>query len=75
MPPAHDQTLTERLPPAVSSLHRPWSGMTAQLHDWQAGGSAVSPVLDHDIIAMRVTGSVRLTKSGRPDHHQNRTAS
>lgn len=60
----HDQTLTERSPPpAASSLHRPWSGMTAQLHDWQSGGSVVSPVLDQDIIAMRVSGSVRLTQS------------
>jgi AraC family transcriptional regulator len=37
--------------------------MTVQLHDWQTGGSVVSPVLDHDIVAMRVTGRVRLTQS------------
>lgn len=49
-------------PPVASSVHRPWSGMTVQLHDWPTGGSLVSPVLDHDIIAMRVTGRVRLTQ-------------
>ena len=49
-------------PPVASSVHRPWSGVTVQLHDWQTGGSVVSPVVDHDIIAMRVTGSVRLTQ-------------
>ncbi|HEY5758617.1 MAG TPA: helix-turn-helix domain-containing protein [Steroidobacter sp.] len=49
-------------PPVASSVDRPWSGMTVQLHDWQTAGSVVSPSVDHDIIAMRVTGNVRLTQ-------------
>jgi len=58
-----ERAMTELSPPPVaSSVHRPWSGMVAQLYHWKGGGSVVSPVLDHDIIAMRVTGSVRLTQ-------------
>jgi AraC family transcriptional regulator len=49
-------------PPVASSVHRPWSGMTVQLHDWKSGGSVTSPAVDHDFIAMRVTGRVRLVQ-------------
>ena len=56
--------------PVASSVHRPWSGMVAQLYHWEAGGSVVSPVLDHDIIAMRVTGSVRLTQHRAGEVHR-----
>jgi AraC family transcriptional regulator len=47
-------------PPEASSSARPWAGMTVQLHDWHAAGSVASPVVDHDILAMRYTGRVRL---------------
>ena len=57
-------------PPVASSVHRPWSGMVAQLYHWKAGGSVVSPVVDHDIIAMRVTGSVRLTQHRAGEVHR-----
>ncbi len=62
-------------PPVASSVHRPWSGMVAQLYHWKAGGSVVSPVVDHDIIAMRVTGSVRLDSapSGGSASHAHAT--
>lgn len=46
--------------PKASSADRPWSGLTVQLHDWSGSGSAVSPAVDHDILAMRVTGCARL---------------
>ena len=70
-----ERILTELSPsPTVSSVHRPWAGMTAQLHDWQAAGSVVSPVLDHDIIAMRVTGRVRLTQHRAGKVHRAQVA-
>lgn len=59
-----ERILTELTPPPVeSSVHRPWSGMTVQLHDWRTAGSVASPSLDHDLIAMRISGRVRLTQS------------
>lgn len=58
---ARERIATElSFPPAASSSSRPWSGMTIQLHDWPAAGSVVSPVLDHDILAMRFTKHVYL---------------
>lgn len=47
-------------PPAARSVDRPWAGMTVHLHDWQTAGAVVSPEVDHDIIAMRVSGVARL---------------
>lgn len=57
----HSRIVSELSPPPVAkSVDRPWSGMTVHLHDWQSGGSVVSPEVDHDIIAMRVSGVARL---------------
>ena len=50
-------------PPVASSVHRPWSGMTVQLHDWKGAGSVTSPAVDHHIVAMRLTGRVRLVQA------------
>lgn len=56
-----DPIMTELSPPPrASSSNRPWTGMTVQVHDWPAAGSVVSPVVDHDILAMRYTQTVRL---------------
>lgn len=49
-------------PPDATSTDRPWAGITVQLHDWRTAGSIVSPVLDHDILAMRYTGRVCLSQ-------------
>lgn len=57
------QGLQYRLaPPDMSSVDRPWKGVTVHWHDWQAGGEVQSPELDHDVIAMRTSGTVRLTQ-------------
>jgi AraC family transcriptional regulator len=69
----HQRIVTELSPaPVASSVHRPWSGMTVQLHDWHSGGSVASPVVDHDLIAMRVTGSVKLTQRRVGTVHRDR---
>jgi len=47
-------------PPVARSIDRPWTGMTVHLHDWPSGGAVVSPAADHDIIAMRISGTARL---------------
>ena len=50
--------------PTASSVNRPcWGGVTINWHDWQSGGQVTSPELDHDVIAMRTSGVVRLTQS------------
>jgi len=57
------QGLQSRLaPPDATSEGRLWSGMTVNWHDWQEGGEARSPELDHDVLAMRTSGNVRLTQ-------------
>jgi len=48
------------VPPDVSSVGRPWAGITVQLHEWRTAGSIVSPVVDHDILAMRYQGGALL---------------
>ncbi|MET0535542.1 MAG: helix-turn-helix transcriptional regulator [Steroidobacter sp.] len=56
-----DRIVAELSPaPVAKSVDRPWAGMTVHLHDWPAGGTVISPEVDHDIIAMRVSGAVRL---------------
>lgn len=49
-------------PPDATSAGRNWRGITVHWHDWQAGGEVQSPELDHDVIAMRTSGTVRLTQ-------------
>lgn len=46
--------------PDVSSARRPWAGITVQIHHWRTPGSALSPELDHDILAMRYLGHANL---------------
>lgn len=48
--------------PDATSVDRPWAGVTVQLHEWRTGGSIVSPVVDHDILAMRYSGSACLNQ-------------
>ncbi|WP_255581968.1 AraC family transcriptional regulator [Cupriavidus sp. AU9028] len=48
------------VPPDVSSIGRPWGGVTVQIHHWRAAGSVISPALDHDILAMRLAGHAAL---------------
>lgn len=48
--------------PTVTSCGRPWDGAVVNWHDWLSGGSVTSPELDHDVIAMRTSGTVRLTQ-------------
>jgi len=57
--------------PAASSAERPWGGMTIHLHDWHRGGSASSPVLEHDIVAMRVSGQVTLNQRRAGKTHRS----
>ena len=49
-------------PPTITSAGRGWGGVIVNLHDWASGGNVTSPALDHDVIAMRVSGTVRLTQ-------------
>lgn len=49
-------------PPTITSAGRGWGGAVVNLHDWTSGGNVTSPALDHDVIAMRVSGTVRLTQ-------------
>lgn len=50
--------------PTATSLNRPcWGGVVIDWHDWQSGGHVDSPELDHDVIAMRTSGVVRLTQT------------
>ncbi|SFU83187.1 helix-turn-helix domain-containing protein [Pseudoduganella namucuonensis] len=46
----------------ASSQGRYWQGVDVDWHDWKSGGRASSPALDHDVIAMRTSGMVRLTQ-------------
>lgn len=46
--------------PDASSSGRPWAGLTVQVHHWRGAGSAASPELDHDILAMRLAGHAQL---------------
>ena len=48
--------------PTITSAGRGWGGAMINLHDWTSGGNVSSPALDHDVIAMRVSGTVRLTQ-------------
>ncbi len=48
--------------PTVTSFGRPWDGAVVNWHDWRTGGRVTSPELDHDVIAMRTSGTVRLTQ-------------
>jgi len=48
--------------PDATSYARNWPGVVVNVHHWTSGGSAHSPVLDHDLIAMRATGVARLTQ-------------
>lgn len=48
--------------PTVTSFGRPWEGAVVNWHDWTSGGHVTSPELDHDVIAMRTSGTVRLTQ-------------
>jgi AraC family transcriptional regulator len=49
-------------PTATSFGRTGWSGIVVNWHDWQSGGRVTSPELDHDVIAMRTSGIVRLTQ-------------
>jgi AraC family transcriptional regulator len=50
--------------PTATSLNRScWGGVVIDWHDWQTGGHVDSPELDHDVIAMRTSGVVRLTQT------------
>jgi AraC family transcriptional regulator len=49
-------------PPKLASNGRPWDGAVVHWHDWPAAGHIESPVLDHDVVAMRTSGVVRLTQ-------------
>jgi len=58
-----DKIATELSPaPTITSAGRGWGGVVVNLHDWAGGGTVTSPALDHDVIAMRVSGTVRLTQ-------------
>ena len=46
----------------ASSQGRYWQGVEVDWHDWKSGGRASAPALDHDVIAMRTSGMVRLTQ-------------
>lgn len=46
----------------ASSQGRCWQGVEVDWHDWKSGGRASSPALEHDVIAMRTSGMVRLTQ-------------
>ena len=48
--------------PTQTSCGRPWDGAVVNWHDWRAGGRVTSPALDHDVVAMRTSGTVRLTQ-------------
>ncbi|TFW23568.1 helix-turn-helix domain-containing protein [Duganella callida] len=60
--PTADLTAELKPAPALTSTGRAWSGAVVNLHDWESGGHVVSPALDHDVLAMRVSGTVRLTQ-------------
>lgn len=47
----------------VTSRGRDWQGVVVDRHDWKSGGYASSPALDHDVIAMRISGTVRLMQA------------
>jgi AraC family transcriptional regulator len=50
--------------PTATSVDRPcWGGVVINWHDWQSGGRVDSPELDHDVIAMRTSGIVRLSQT------------
>lgn len=49
--------------PSATSRGRPWEGVTVDRHTWPSGGQASSPPLEHDVIAMRISGNVRLTQT------------
>jgi AraC family transcriptional regulator len=50
--------------PTATSVNRPsWGGVVLNWHNWQGGGHVSSPELDHDVIAMRTSGVVRLTQA------------
>ena len=67
---SREPIVTELVPPPdASSADRPWGGMTVQLHDWPSGGCVVSPVVDHDIVAMRYTGTVHLVQRRAGKRH------
>lgn len=59
-PPSLASTLTPA--PTATSFGRPWEGAVVNWHDWASGGQVSSPALDHDVIAMRTSGAVRLTQ-------------
>lgn len=48
--------------PTATTRGRDWQGVVVDWHDWQSGGRASSPALDHDVIAMRTSGTVCLTQ-------------
>jgi AraC family transcriptional regulator len=60
-------------PPVARSIDRPWSGMTVHLHDWESAGSVVSPEVDHDIVAMRVSGTAKLKQRRVGEEHVSLT--
>jgi AraC family transcriptional regulator len=62
--PASSDSLAAVLTPAptATSFGRPWDGAVVNWHDWPSGGRVVSLELDHDVIAMRTSGTVRLTQ-------------
>lgn len=49
-------------PPALTSFDRPWEGAVINWHEWKSGGKAASPELDHDTVAVRTSGTVRLSQ-------------
>jgi len=56
--------------PTATSLNRPcWGGVVINWHDWPSGGHVDSPELDHDVIAMRTSGVVRLTQTRDGNTH------
>jgi AraC family transcriptional regulator len=63
--PSHCASLDAVLTPAptATSFDRPWLGAVVNWHDWASGGRVTSPELDHDVIAMRTSGTVRLTQT------------
>ena len=70
---AHKQLIDTELPirPDVTSTSRPWAGITVQIHHWRGPGSAVSPELDHDILAMRYLGHSSLEQRRMGQVHRS----
>ncbi|SFU83144.1 helix-turn-helix domain-containing protein [Pseudoduganella namucuonensis] len=64
-PPINSPALT--LATNMTSRGREWQGVVVDWHDWKSGGYASSPALDHDVVALRISGPVRLmqTRDGK----------